>query len=458
MDIDEKNLSKEILAYSMPGVFANMADPRWEYAPHLALIEDKFLEILSGKPLRLLVSMPPRSGKSMFFSTIVPSWFLGRFPDKKVLLVTYQANFSKSFGRRARNILTEYGQQVFGVTVDNNTAAADHWEISGHTGVMDTEGAGGALTGKGADLLIIDDPIKGREMALSQKVLDDQWDWWGSDVRTRLEPGASIVIIATRWSNDDLIGKLIGQMDNGGEQWDVISLPALAEEDDVLGRRVGEPLWPKRFDVDALKNIRSNMNDYWWFALYQQRPASLEGNLIQIRWFRRFKDMPRMSDADQIIMSLDTAQKEKEVSDYTVIGVWFRIENNYYLVDVIRERLNHPHLILLTKNMISKWLPNAVLIEDKGSGISLIQHLQEETSAPIIPIEPTTDKVMRMIVETPMIETGQVLLPESGTTDWISDYEEEIRTFPNSARKDQVDMTSQTLRWIRERSVPIDLW
>ncbi|KKN90004.1 hypothetical protein LCGC14_0231160 [marine sediment metagenome] len=447
----------EDLAYALPGGFAKLAtNNKWKYAPHLKLIEDKILQILEGKPIRLLVSLPPRHGKSHLLSTFVPPWYLGRFPDNRVLLVCYQAEFAKSWGRKSRNVFTEYSEQVFGVKVSDETAAADHWEVLKHLGGMETAGMGGAITGKGADLFIIDDPIKGRMEALNAKVMEEQWDWFGSDVYSRLEPQGSMIIIATRWSHEDLIGRLVKEMESGGEQWDIISLPSYAEKGDLLGRKEGEVLWPERWPKHLLEKKRHMTTEHWWNANHQQRPSPVGGYMIKEAWFRRYQSIPL--NPEQTVLSFDTAQKEKDINDYTVIGTWYLFKDSYYLIDVVRERYNHPSLIIAANIALQKWKPHAVLIEDKGSGTSLIQHLDRTTTAPVIPIIPVGDKVIRMDAVTPIISAGNVFLPEKNLTGWLRDYEEELMAFPNSARKDQVDMTSQFLQWTLERLNRIEMF
>ena len=457
-------MSAEQLAYSLPGALASLhSDGQWQYAPHFKAIEDKLLDVASGKIKRLMVSMPPQHGKSTLISQYFTAWFLGRNPNKKVILSSYEANFAASWGRTSRGVLEDLGETVFGVKVNPNVASNINWEVTpefGIPGAMRTAGAGGPITGKGADLFIIDDPIKNHEDAQSQVLLQKVWDWYVTTVLTRMSPTGAIIIVMTRWSYEDICGKLLKAE---SEDWEVLSLPALAEENDPLGRKQGEPLWPERYDGKYLEKIKKTQGSYWWEAMYQQRPTPAGGGLIKMEWFKRYGEVP--ANPDQIIISFDTAQKETEVNDYSVCGVWFIVNNNYYLVDLIRDRYTHPRLIALAKNIITKYssMPykgiNAVLIEDKASGISLIQHLKEETSANVIGINPENDKVIRMQNETPAIEAGRVFLPEAGKSHWLIDFEIELMSFPRSPHKDQVDMTSQFLKWARERGGSgIDMW
>jgi predicted phage terminase large subunit-like protein len=461
------------LAYALPGGLAHYATGgEWRYSPHLSLIENCLLDVVAGRIDRLMVSVPPQHGKSTIISHYFPTWYLGRFPGKKCILTSYEATFASSWGRKARDTLEEYGPRIFNVNVSDKSAASDNWEVV-HINEqnrkiissMVTAGAGGPITGKGADLMIIDDPVKNNEEALSSTRLEKIFEWYQSTVYTRLSPTAAIIIVMTRWSHDDLCGKLIREQDVGGDTWKIVTLPALIEDEDMaradpLGREIGDSLWPERYPAKWIKQRKRVLQSFWFEALYQQRPAPKAGFIVNIEWFRRYKTQPAKSKAEMVVLSFDTAQKEKELNDYTVCTVWFIYENGYYLIDVIRDRFSHPALLSLAKNLIARWTPNVVLVEDKGSGTSLIQHLQEETTAPVIPMDPTSagDKAIRMEVECPVIEAGQCYLPESGRAEWLYDFVEELRSFPNSAYKDQADSVSQFLRWAREKRTGIMMW
>lgn len=452
------SLDRETLAYALPGGLANYCTQgAWKYGKHHKLIEDKLLDVANGKCKRLMISIAPRSGKSMLVSHYFPAWYLGRFPNKKIILATYEATFSASWGRKARDVLSEYGEKIFDVKVADSPASIDNWEIAGTGGGMATAGAGGALTGKGANLLILDDYIKNSEEALSPNTQEKIYDWFRSTFYTRLTPDGAIIITATRWASDDLIGKLIKEMRDGGEEWEVINIPALADaENDPLGRSEGEPLWPEGgFDLKKYTDIKRTLGSHWFSAMYQGRPTSKEGNLIKLKWFGRYKVPP--AEPEMVVLSMDTAQKDNEITDYTVIGVWYLYKNSYYLVDVIRDKMDHPRLLAVSKDLIRYKKPHVVLIEDRGSGISLAQHLELETSANIIKVQPTTDKITRMSAESAAIEAGRVYLPESAA--WLYDFEDELLAFPQSAYKDQLDMCSQALKYFRERAeISIDFW
>lgn len=449
-------ISKESLAYALPGGLAKLSIPKWIYAKHLKLLEDVILKIAKGKSVRVGVSMPPRHGKTQFLSRVVPAWYMGRFPDNRVLLITNHTNLSRKQGRYARNILDQFGDSVFGITVSDQTAAAGDWEIAGHEGGMEAVGAGSNIQGKGADLLLLDDIITGYKMAVNASQMDDVWEWLNTDVFTRLEPNASIILVNTRWSVLDPIGRLEEYMkqDKTYEHWDIVNLPALAGEDDPLGREVGEPLFPQRFSKKHLQAIQHRMDPYWYGALYDGAPSPAKGAIINIDWLQRYKEEPSRENVETVIISADTAMKETELSDYTVFGVWYIRNGAYYLVDVVRERMPYTVLRESAIALHNRWMPNFFLIEDKGSGTSLIQQLRAENpNIPVEPVEPGPEgKIIRMETETPEMRAGRVYVPQEGGASWLDDYVAELRTFPKG-RKDQVDMTSQFLRFMRENFV-----
>lgn len=597
-----RTLTPQDLAYALPGAFANYSSGgQWRYARHLKLIEDKIMPLTQGIPIRLMVSITPRSGKSMFLSENFPAWYLGRFPRDRVILLSYQQTFAQQFGRKARNKLKEFGPEIFGVTVADDAQAVGSWETN-YGGGMQSVGAEGAVTGKGANCtvgstlvltsrgnmriddlvamhdkpqvlsfnhatnkvefrdiiatrttntttlvdvstsggrslsctpehpiyciqrgytpascfvqreaalsyeasqikreslsratqyscseqqvydlqvegnhnyfangilvhncLIVDDIIKGRDEALNAKYLDTLFGWYTTDVRSRLEPGGSVIILNTRWSTGDLVGRLREQSKKSAraDKWEEIVLPALAEEDDPLGRSPGEALWPERFSREDLLAIKeSGISDYFWRAVYQQRPTPLEGNLININWFRRYRVIPSESERDMTVMSFDTASKDNELNDYTVIQVWAIKDGFYYLLHQVREKMKYPKLLKTAVDLRSIWKPNAMVIEDKGSGIALIQSLKE-IGAPVIGITPTQSKLMRFEAETPAIQGGQVFLPEDAAqAPWLQDLEDELKSFPDSIYKDAADCMSQFLLFARLKMAraPLEVW
>ncbi len=222
-----------------PAEFAHRASGgRWICAPHLELLNRSLMDVASGVIKRLMICMPPRHGKSEFTSKYFPAWYLGTFPDRRIILTSYEAEFAKEWGRKVRDILQEHGQSYFGVSVRPDTSAANRWNLTGRAGGMVTSGVGGPITGKGADLLIIDDPVKNAEEADSETYRNRAWEWYTSTAYTRLEPGGALILIQTRWHEDDLAGRILEAMEGGGEQWHVLSLPALSETGEVFAEMI----------------------------------------------------------------------------------------------------------------------------------------------------------------------------------------------------------------------------
>lgn len=463
-------LTPEALAYALPGGMAKLAYPKFMYNPFIRDVENKILRIAEGKEINVMFSAPPRHGKTMFIDRVLPAWYLGRYPDNRVLLITYQDGFSRTQSRHARNIFKRFGKDVFGLEVAEDTQAANQWDIKGHEGGMEAVGAGGAITGKGAHLLIIDDLIKGREQALNERTLDDYWEWFLTDVMSRLEPGASVIIIMTRWTMSDLIGKIIAKkqedLDNGVvddelsfNDFEYFNYPALATENDILGRKPGQALFPQRYDEKKLKQIKARNDDYWWEALYQGNPVPMRGNIIDVTGFRRTwkpGDEVQRNAFDMVVISNDTAIKDTELADYSVFGVWGIKSDGYYLLDVLRDKLTYPQLVETAKGLNKIWRPEFFLIEDKGSGSSLIQDLRQDLNVNVWPMDPGSEsKTLRMTAETPIIKAGMVVLPEDAS--WKKDFLLECRTFP-TGKKDQVDMLSQFLKFMRQNSSGIQMF
>ena len=462
------SLTPQALAYALPGGLAKLAYKNWIYAPHLKYIEDRIIDMAGGNSIQVMFSCPPRHGKTWFISRVLPAWYLGRFPNKRVLLITYQQDFSRTQSRHARNIFKAYGNAVFGLNVSEDTGAANQWDIAGYEGGMEAVGAGGAITGKGADLLIIDDLVKGFEEATSLTLLEKRWEWFLTDVYSRIEPGGSVLIIMTRWSSADLIGQIQASQEgyepetddeNPFDGWETINFPALATDHDVLGRKPGDALFPERYPVKKLRSIKAVQDrvhgSFWFEALYNGNPIPYKGNLIQLEWFENNRYAHeeiaqfKREDWESIIISADTASKETEIADYTVFTIWGIKGGYYYLLDVIRDKMEYPELLETSKMlaMIPERRPDFFLVEDKGSGISLIQDLRKEGEINVWPMDPGVEgKVLRMTAETPKLRAGLVRLPKEAS--WLDDYLMELRSFPRG-KKDQVDSTSQFLKFLR---------
>ncbi|MSR57865.1 MAG: hypothetical protein EXS05_09345 [Planctomycetaceae bacterium] len=271
---------ERLAVHASPGMFALWAGAgAWKMAPHLQLLDEALVEAIddaqAGTLDGLAVSMPPQHGKSELCSKFLPAWYLATHPDRRVILVGYEADFAAAWGRKARDLIQQVGP-VLGIAVSKCSKAAHRWDLAGRTGGMSTAGVGGPITGKGAHLLIIDDPVKNDAQARSATCRRHQWEWWQSVASTRLRPGGLTVIIQTRWHREDLTGKLLAQA-AAGSRWRQITLPALAREHDPLERPIGEALWPAMYPREKLETIREGRTNYYWQALYQQSPISDDG-------------------------------------------------------------------------------------------------------------------------------------------------------------------------------------
>ena len=302
---------------STPGHFAHAASGgRWKFTPHLMHINNALYNLACGSGQRLIVELPPRHGKSELIGRYFPAWYLGTYPERHVMYASYEARQARKYGRLARNVLAECGLRFFDVQVAPDASAADLWSLAGREGGMVTAGVGGPLTGKGAHLLIVDDPTKNSSEAQSVVLRERLWEWWESTALTRLEPGGGVVLVQTRWHLDDLAGRALERQ--AGENWQIIRLPALAEEPDLLGRVEGDALWPARFDAAALARIRDNRELYWWLAMYQQRPSQHHA----VEWPADYFDGPgfwfdEWPELVLRVVALDPSKGRDDSSDYS---------------------------------------------------------------------------------------------------------------------------------------------
>lgn len=397
---------------------------------------------VSGVGARIVVTMPPRHGKSEFISHRVPTWFLDNWPERHVILTTYETEFAIHWGRKVRNTIQE--TPGINVRIASDSSAAQRWSTS-EGGGMVTAGVGGPITGRGGHLIVVDDPHKNWQEAQSQTIRDGIIDWFNSTLYTRAEPGATIIVLQTRWHERDLIGYLLAEH---GDNWIEVRLPALAEDGDPLGRIQGEALCRDRYDEIALSRIQRAVGSMIWAGLYQQRPAPAEGRLVKLEWWRYHHGI--VPGAHLVIQSWDTAFKKGEENAYTVGQTWVEGAAGYYLVDQVRDRYEYPELKRAIKMAANKWHPHSILIEDKASGQSAVQELRRDTRLPVIAVAPGVgDKLVRAQLQAPQIEAGRVYLPDNAS--WLQDYLHEWLHFPSSEFSDQVDATSQALDYLAAR-------
>lgn len=464
-----------MLAAASPAGLALATSSEFRLPPHLLHL-DRALEaaaVRSGRAHpadrhgpRLMVFMPPRHGKSLLGSQYAPAWYLGRWPSRRVIIASYQHDIASGWGRQARALLSEYGPPIFNVQVQQASRAAGRWDTDQGGGLI-AAGIGGGITGRGADLFIIDDPLKDADQAHSAVIRQKHWDWWQSTGRTRLMPGAAVVIIMTRWHEDDLAGRLLAQArdDPDADQWDVLCLPALAEPDhplldgtDPLGRRAGEALWPEQFDAEGLRRTRAASGSFWFAAMYQQRPAPAEGGMFRRDYWRRYQltdgiltlhppsGDPRRVPLDQlpIFQAVDVAATESTASDYTVILTCATTpQDDLIILARDRRRLETPDVTALIKDAYHRHQPALVGIEDKTFGTAIIQGLLRE-SLPIHRLKADRDKVTRALPAAAKAENGKVYLPMNQA--WADELEEEAASFPNGTHDDQVDALAYACR------------
>jgi len=417
---------------------------QYQHAKHTLYLCDVLQKVERGEIKRLIVSMPPRHSKSETITKFFPVWYLGRNPDKEVMIASYSAELASEFSRFSRNVMEESGQDLFGINVSRDSRAANRWGIQGTRGGLFSCGVGGSATGRGYSLGIIDDPVKNFEEANSPVYQQKIIDWYKSVFRTRTAPNAAIILVMTRWSQNDLAGYLINEMKNGGEEWTVISLPAQAEEDDILGRAPGEWLWPERFTPEEYEDFRKSLGSRIWQGLYQQNPTPAGGNVFQRSWFKFYKTLPEM---DRTLVSIDATFKDSKDSDYVVFQYWGQKGPDFYLIDQVRDRMDFVTTITMLEAFLKKNKTRTILIEDKANGSAIISTLKRKFSG-IIPINPTASKESRAQAVAPLFEAGNVYLPEDAP--YILDYIEEMVAFPNGSHDDQVDGTSQAINYALE--------
>jgi predicted phage terminase large subunit-like protein len=428
-------------------------------AKHHRLLIDRLHEVYAGRLKRLMVFWPPGHAKSTYASHYGPAFFMGRYPKRNLIHCSHTMDLAERFGRKIRNTLqAPEVEEVFGATVSKDNRAAGRWDtLSGAE--YYAAGVGGAIAGRRANLGLIDDPIKSRKEADSPTYRETTWQWYLADFRSRLLPGASIVIIQTRWHEDDLSGRILPANYDGrsgwvtardGEEWFVLNFPAICErDDDGTGRQIGEALWPDFYTLEALEQEKLSQGSRNWDALYQQRPRPGEGGIFKEAWCanNRYGVVP--AAASTIVHSWDTAQKPDQINDPSALTVWSygRGLPGYYLREAWAQRLDYPTLKRKVLNFAERDRPAAILIEDKSSGQSLIQDLRNDTSLPVIAVEPIGDKTFRANEVSAMVEAGLLRLP--ALADWLVDYEGELFGFPLSTNDDLVDSTTQFLKWVR---------
>ena len=406
-------------------------------ARHLELLSRTLMRQVY-QPLRLMVAMPPRHGKSELASTWQPFWLLCRDPSKRILLASYGADFAARWGRRVRELVQDIGGE-YGVHINPASRSVARWDTTAGGGMV-CVGVGGSLTGRGADLLIIDDPVKSSAEATSLVYRDRLWDWYRSTARTRLEPGGSVILIMSRWHQGDLAGMVLD--DEYGETWDTLRLPALAESDDALGRSEGDPLWPERYGIPELAEARAELGSYYWQAMYQQSPQPPGGGMFSRHWWQIADEPP--PDDWRRVRFWDMAATASSGADYTV-GALVAYHDGQYVID---------HLVRLRGTPLEVEQTMASTAAQDGVGVAVRWEEEPGSSGKIVTdhlrrrvlvgydargVRSTGPKQERWRVLASAAEAGLVALRRGS---WVADFTDEAAAAPTGTHDDQLDAVS----------------
>jgi len=434
--------------------FATSVYPGFKIGPHHKKLAKIFTDVIEGKKKRVIINIAPRMGKSEFSSYLFPAYFLGKYPQKKIIMGTHTAGLSEDFGRRIRNLIdTEEYREIFPATVvADDQKAAGKWSTS-VGGQYYAAGVGGALAGRGADLFVIDDPHSEQDVKTNSRLaFDTAWSWFQTGPLQRLMPGGAIIIIMTRWSLLDLTGKLIDYQIKNPESipWEIVELPAILNE----GTENEKSLWPEQWPLSSLKATKASLDPKYWNAQYMQQPTSDNSAIVSRKHWRIWEgeDPP---PCDYVIQSWDTAFETKNNSDYsacTTWGVWYNEEEGnspqVILLDAFKARMAFPELKETAHKHWKEWDPDAFIVEKKAAGAPLIQELRA-MGIPVQEFSPSrgNDKMVRLNAVADLFTSGKVWAPD---TRWAREVIEEVASFPVGEHDDFVDTTTQALLRYRQ--------
>ena len=429
--------------------FVKHVYPGYKVGPHHLRLAQIFEDIAAGKKKRVIVNIAPRHGKSELISYLAPAWFLGKYPQKKIIMASHTADLAVNFGRRVRNLVgSEAYRDVFPqIELQADSKSASRWGTN-FNGEYFAIGVGGALAGRGADLFIIDDPHSEQEAKTGRSdVFLPAWEWFQSGPLQRLMPGGAIIVVMTRWSKLDLTGQIITQMDRHDDvdKWEVVEFPAIKDD--------GEPLWPEFWPLQELLSKKAGLDVRYWNAQYMQQPTSEEGALIKREWWKIWdKDDP--PNCEFTIMALDAAQETNNRADYNALttwGVFFNEETNNYniiLLNAIKKRLEFPELKKLVLEEYKEWEPDAFIVEKKSNGAALYQEMRR-MGVPASEFTPGKgqDKISRVNAVSDLFSSEIVWAPDRR---WAKEVIEECNDFPSGANDDLVDSTTLALMRFRQ--------
>ena len=424
--------------------FVKYVWPDFIEGSHHKIMADKFNKVATGDLKRVIINMAPRHTKSEFSSYLLPSWMIGKNPKLKIIQATHTTELAVRFGRKAKHLIdSEEYQKIFQTKLREDSKAAGRWETN-EGGEYFAAGVGGSITGRGADLLIIDDPHSEQD-ALNANALERTWEWYTSGPRQRLQPGGVIVVVMTRWNTKDLTGRLINaQKETKADQWEVIEFPAILPND--------KPLWPEYWKLEELEGVKAGLPIGKWNAQYQQNPTAEEGSIIKREWWNLWdKDLPPLH---HVIQSYDTAFLKKETADYSAIttwGVFYPNEDsgpNLILLDVVKDRFEFPELRRVALEQYNYWKPESVIVEGKASGMPLTFELRKQ-GIPVINYTPSrgNDKHARVNAVAPLFESGQIWATDDKFSEEVI---EECAAFPYGDHDDLVDSMTQAVMRFRQ--------
>ena len=426
--------------------FVKQIWPEFIEGEHHKIIAEKFNKLASGEIKRLIVNMPPRHTKSEFASTLLPAWMIGNTPKLKIIQTTHTGELAVRFGRKAKTLIDspEY-QEIFKTRLREDSQAAGRWETA-QGGEYFAAGVGGAITGRGADLLIIDDPHSEQD-AMNMSALERAYEWYTSGPRQRLQPGGKIVCVMTRWNTKDLTGILLkNQSEPKSDQWDLVEFPAIMPS--------GDPVWPGYWKLDELESVKASLSLGKWNAQWMQNPTSEEGAIIKREWWQHW-DKDELPVLDHVIQSYDTAFMKKETADYSAITTWGIFRENedsspqMILLDAMKERLEFPELRRVAKEQYDYWQPETVLVEAKASGLPLTYELRN-MGIPVVNYTPSrgNDKHTRVNSVAPLFESGKIWAPTD--KQFAQEVMEECAAFPYGDHDDLVDSMTQAVMRFRQ--------
>lgn len=442
------------------------------------ILEKFYHDVLAGKQPHIIISAPPRHGKSELVSVRFPAWVLGNAPDIHFIATSYSSELSSSFNKKIQELINTDAYKKLFPNIQLPTKGSrkecnsERFDILNTNGSYRSAGVGGGITGMGADILVIDDPVKDDKEALSPTIRESVYEWFRGTAYTRLAPKAGILLTMTRWHLDDLAGKLITKMKedlNGdGDKWQVINFPAVAVNEEYIDlpqpngevvktkfRSVGEPLHADRYNLKRLNRIKHTLGEFKWNAMYQQNPVAEGGNIFKRSWFKYYAQSELPGSFDILFASWDMTFKDNKKADYVVGQLWGKYGANFYLIDQIRKQMGFTETKQAVEEMYAKY-PYCLtwLVEDKANGTAIIDVLRDSVPG-VISINPHESKIARAAAITSLVEAGNIILPYPEDVPWVNQFIDECIIFPSGAHDDQVDAMSQGINWCYKTDINI---